>query len=564
MKEYLHRCRTYFLYVAIFSFFLNLLMLTLPLYMLQIFDRVVTSRSVETLIMLTIVALGALLILMLFDILRHRLLLGAGVTLDELAGPPVIIGLLQAGIRPGTNTFIGGLRDVATLRGFLTGSSIISLFDAPWTPIYIGVIFLFHPVLGVLAILGALVLLVLGYINEKITRDPLDQMSRATRQASHYIDTGLRNAEVINALGMLTSLTRRWQKLNAVVINAQVRVSNRGGLISAVTKFFRLAIQILSLCFGAWLVIEQHVSTGIMMASTLLLARALSPVESAIVTWKSMVDAREAYRTLNELLTDVKTTDTSLKLPVPEGKLEVDRVIFTIPGSDRPILRGVSFSLAPGELMGVIGPSAAGKSTLARLITGIWRPVSGFVRLDGANVSIWAREQLGPHIGYLPQDVELFSGTVAENIARLAEPDEPAVLAAAYRAHVHELILRLPKGYDTDIGPGGVSLSAGQRQRVALARSLYGNPRLVVLDEPNANLDTEGEDALVKALQRLREEGATVIIISHRPSLLMAVDKMLVLREGQVEAFGPRNEIMQRVTTRAQAADTPQLITRGR
>ncbi len=570
MKEYLQRCRTYFIYAGIFSLFVNMLMLTIPLYMLQVFDRVITSRSLETLLMLTIAAVSALLILMLLDMLRGRLLLGAGVALDELAGPSVITGLLQAGVRPGTNTFTGGLRDVATLRGFLTGSSVISLFDSPWAPIYIVIIFLFHPMLGWVALIGAVILFVLGYINEKVTHEPLDEMSKATRRASTYIDAGLRNAEVINALGMLPDLTRRWQQLNAKVIDPQVKASSRAAIINGTTKFIRLAIQIISLCVGAYLVIQQHVTTGIMMAGTLLLARALSPVESAIVTWKGLVDARQSYHSLNELLASIKSMDSSVELPTPQGKLDVERVIFSIPGSDRPVLRGVTFALEAGESLGLIGPSAAGKSTLARMIIGVWRPMSGIVRLDGADVSVWPREQVGPHIGYLPQDVELFTGTVAENIARLQEPDNTAVLIAAERAHVHDLILRLPKGYDTDIGPGGVALSGGQRQRIALARALYGNPRLVVLDEPNANLDTEGEEALVKTIQRLREEKVTVIIISHRPGLLATVDKLLVLREGQVEVFGPRNEVLQRVTQRppqtqtTPTTDAPHLISRGR
>lgn len=563
MKEYLIRCRIYFIYAGIFSIFVNLLMLTIPLYMLQVFDRVITSRSIETLAVLTIAAVGALLVLMLLDILRGRLLLGAGVALDELAGPHVIKGLLQAGVQPGTNTFVAGLREVALLRGFLTGGSIFSLFDAPWVPVYVAIIFLFHPWLGWVSVCGAVMLFILGYLNEKITRKPLDEMSQATRRASHYIDAGLRNAEVVNALGMLSNLTRRWRAINAGVIDAQARAGYWGGIINSSTKFIRLAIQIISLCIGAWLVIDQHVTTGVMMASTLLLARALAPVETAIVTWKGLVDARAAYAALNDLLGAVSMRDAGMDLPAPAGKLEIDRLIFGLPGNDRPILRGVSFTLAAGESLGLIGPSAAGKSSLARLITGVWRPVSGKVRLDGADVSTWPREQLGPHIGYVPQDVELFSGTIAENIARLGEPDAGAVLAAAQRAYVHDMILRLPKGYDTDIGPAGVALSAGQRQRVALARALFGNPRLVVLDEPNANLDTEGEEALVKTLQQLRENKVTVIIISHRPSLLSSVDKMLILREGQVEIFGPRAEVMQRVSARSASADTPHLVTRG-
>jgi len=564
MQQFLRSCRFYFLYSGLFSMFVNLLMLTMPLYLLQLFDRVITSRSVETLIMLTIAAIGALFIMMLLDILRRRLLLGAGVALDGQMGPPVITGLIQSGVRPGSNFFVAGLRDVATLRGYLTGSNIYALFDAPWVPIFIAVIFLFHPWLGWVAVCGALILFCLGYINEKVTRNPLDEMSRSTRHASHYIDAGLRNAEVINALGMLSDLTRRWQGLNARVIDAQVRAGQRGGAISAVTKFLRIVIQIISLFIAALLVIRQEVTVGVMMASTLILARALAPVESAIVSWKALVDARDAYRALTDLLAGVTATNADLELPAPSGKLEVGQVTFAIPGIDRPILRRVSFELVPGEALGLIGPIAAGKSTLARVICGVWRPISGTVRLDGADVSTWPRAHLGPHVGYLPQDVELFTGTVAENIARLAEPDTDAVLAAAFHTHVHELILRLPKGYDTDIGFGGVALSAGQRQRIALARAIYGNPRLVVLDEPNANLDTEGEDALVKTLQFLREENVTVIIISHRPSLLATVDKILVLREGAVDAYGARADIIQRVTPRAAMVDAQQLVTRGR
>ena len=560
MKEFLQRCRTYFLFAGIFSFFVNLLMLSLPLYILQIFDRVITSRSLETLMMLTIGTIGALVILMTLDMLRSRLLLGAGVALDELAGPKVITGLLKAGVKPGSNTFYAGLRDVAILRGFLTGNSIISLFDSPWAPFYIFIIFFFHFYLGIAALTGALLLFLMGYINDAITRQPLDEMNKASRRASAFIDSGLRNAEVINALGMLDDLTRRWRRLNAEVINNQVQGAKRSGTIGSITKFLRLSIQAISMCIGAYLVIQQHVSAGIMMASTLLLARALAPVESAIVTWKGLVDALQSYHALNDLLASVTPEDVAVALPVPKGKLEVDRVIFAMPGGERPILRGVSFKLDPGESLGLIGPSAAGKSTLARVITGIWRPVAGIVRLDGADVATWPRDQIGPHIGYLPQDVELFSGTVAENIARLKEPDTEEVLSASGRAHVHELILRLPKGYENEIGPGGVVLSAGQRQRIALARCLYGDPRLVILDEPNANLDTEGEEALVKTMQQLKQDGVTLIIISHRPGLLAAVDKLLVLREGIVDAFGPRNEIMQRITPRPVLADAPQVV----
>jgi PrtD family type I secretion system ABC transporter len=514
--------------------------------------------------MLTLVAVFVLLIMMLLDMLRARVLLGAGVALDSLLGPPVLAGLLGRAVQPGQNQYLAGLRDVAVLRSFLTGSNIIALFDSPWVPIYLVLIFLFHFWLGVVALVGAALLFILGWLNEKTTRGALDEMNRASRRAGHYIDASLRNAEIIHALGMLGDLTRRWQGMNDEVIAAQADASRRGSMVSSASRFVRISIQIAALCVGALLVINQHLTAGVMMAGTLILARALAPVETAIVTWKGLVDARASYRNLHDLLEKLPDSSEALPLPAPAGALKVERVVFGLSGADRAILKGISFNLDPGESLGLIGPSAAGKSTLARVITGIWRPVTGAVRLDGADIANWPRAQLGPHIGYVPQDVELFAGTVAQNIARLAEPEADAVLAAAAHAQVHEMILRLPKGYDAEIGVGGTVLSAGQRQRIALARALYGGPRLVVLDEPNANLDTEGEEALVRALQWLREQQITTIVISHRPSLLAGVDKLLILREGQIDAFGPRAEIMARVTPRvATALEPPHLIKGG-
>lgn len=566
MKEFLDRCRSYFYYVAFFSLFVNLLMLTLPIYMLQMFDKVIPSRSNETLLMLTLVAGFALMIMMLLEMLRARIMLGAGVAMDGLLGPPVLQGVLSNAARPGLNLSPAGLRDVAVLRGFLTGHGIFAMFDAPWVPFFIVLIFMFHPYLGWVAVVGALMLFGLGYINDKITREVFDEMSRGQKRAGGYIDSGVRNAEVVNALGMVGDLTQHWQKLNAEVLDAQAKVGRRSALISSTTRFLRMGIQITALAVGVMLVIDQHVTTGIMLASGLILGRALGPVEHAITTWKGLVDAMESYGNLKKLLEGEAPLEEGMDLPKPQGKLDVDRVIFSVPGNDRPILRGVSLSLAPGEALGLIGPSAAGKSTLARLITGIWRPTSGLIRLDGSDVSRWPRQQLGPHMGYLPQDVELFAGTVAQNIARLSEPDAEMVLAAAKRAQIHDMVLKLPHGYDTEIGMSGAVLSAGQRQRVALARALYGDPRLVVLDEPNANLDTDGEEALVRSMQNLRDDKVTVVIITHRPSLLGSVDKLLVLREGNVDGYGPRAEIMARIMPRAAAvsADGPQRITRGR
>jgi PrtD family type I secretion system ABC transporter len=452
------------------------------------------------------------------------------------------------------------------VRTFLTGHAVFALFDAPWVPIYLAVIFMFHETLGIIATVGAVLMFVLAWLNEKLTRSPLDDMQKETRRASRYIDSGLRNAEVAAALGMTPHIISRWKHLNDRVIDSQARADRLNTMLKGITRYIRLSLQILMLGVGAWLVIRQHLSPGVMMAGTLILSRALAPVESAIQTWKGFVEARGGYQRLNELLTPAKAeAESATSLPAHTGRLDVERVTFGIPGQDRLIIKGVNLSLAPGEALGLIGPSAAGKSTLARLVTGVWRPTSGTVRLDGADVSKWPREQLGPQIGYLPQDVELFLGTVGENIARLRlDADSDGIIDAAKRAHAHDMIVRLPKAYDTEVGEAGSELSAGQRQRVALARALFGRPRFIVLDEPNSNLDAEGEEALAQTLRDLKREGITVITISHRPSLLAHVDRLLVLREGQIEMLGPRAEIVARLNARLPGAEAPPVSLAGR
>jgi PrtD family type I secretion system ABC transporter len=405
----------------------------------------------------------------------------------------------------------------------------------------------FHWWLGAIATLGAVALVALAILNERLTRAPLQRMQEEARRAGACMDSGVRNAEAVHALGMLGDFQVRWQRFNSRVIDSQVDAGRAGSLCGGATRFVRLAIQVLMLAAGAILVIEQETTAAVMIAGTLILARALAPVESAILTWKGLVEAHAAWRRLQKSLPDATQVDTGLELPIPIGRVELERVVFALPGSDRALLRGLSFALAPGESLALVGPSASGKSTLARLIIGLWNATSGTVRLDGADVSRWPRSQLGRHIGYLPQDVQLFSGTVGENIARLKDARAEDVIAAATRAGVHEMVLRLPKGYDTEVGANGVALSGGQRQRIGLARALFGAPRLVVLDEPNANLDSEGEAALVEAMRELREAGATLIVVSHRPSLLADVDKLLVLKDGQIDLFGPRAEVMARL-----------------
>jgi len=554
VRELVLRFRPFFFYAGLFSLVINTLLLVPPLYMLQVFDRVISSRSEATLIMLTLAALGALSVMALLDVLRARLLAGAGVALDRSLGPRVLDGLLAQTARLSGAEYLNGLRDVNTLRSFLVGTGIFAVFDAPWLPLFLLLIFAFHPLLGVVAVLGAGLMGALAFFNERFTRRPLERVQGEARRASRFIDASVRNAEVVSALGMLPAVTRRWAGLNDGVLREQVVASGLGGTFSALTKFARQFIQMAMLGTGAYLVVDQHVTAGVMMAATIILGRALAPVEMLVAGWRNLVEAKTSWQRLDRLLNANPLQAPGTELPEPAGELVLERVVFGLRGVERPIIRGVALDLAPGESLGMIGPSASGKSTLARLMVGVWKPISGAVRLDGADVAVWPREHLGPYIGYLPQDVELFHGTVADNVARLGEPDAQAVIRAAQRAHVHELILRLPKGYDTEIGEAGTAISPGQRQRIGLARALYGSPRLVVLDEPNANLDSEGEEALVRAMRELKQAGVTVVVIAHRPSLLAGVDKLLVLREGAVEMFGPRAEIMARVTRGAQPA----------
>jgi len=548
LRELISRFRPFFVYAALFSMFINILVLAPAAYMMQIFDRVMTGRSEETLVMLTLVAVPALMVMAVMESLRARLLIACGAAMDRKLGPRVLEGVLAQTARLSGAEYVNGMRDVSTLRSFLSGNGIFAMFDAPWLPFFLVLIFLFHPLLGSVATCGAVVMVTLAILNERTTRKPLEKVQAESRVASRMIDASVRNADVVSALGMVRAVNQRWAEKNEAVLRLQTRATAAGRTLSGLSKFTRQVIQIAMVGTGAWLVVDLNVTPGVMLATTLVLGRALGPVEALVANWKNMVEARAAWLRLDKLLAGSPPVETGTELPAPRGEVSVERVVFGIRGADKPIIRGVSLRLPAGETLGIIGPSAAGKSTLARLLIGVWKPNSGVVRLDGADVAVWPRELLGPHIGYLPQDVELFSGTVAENIARLGEIDSEAVIRAAQRAHVHDLILRLPKGYDTEVGEGGATLSPGQRQRIGLARAVIGDPRLVLLDEPNANLDHDGEQALVQTMRELKAGGVTVLVITHRPSLLGSADKILVLRDGAVDMFGPRAEILQKVT----------------
>ena len=544
LRGFLYASRYIFVAVALFSLLLNLLMLVSPFYMLQIYDRVLTSRSKDTLYALTLLAAGLLALSATLDLVRARILTRLGTQLERHMMPDLFAALIED--RVSTRKAVGTqpIRDFETLRSFLNGPGLTAFFDAPWMPFFLTIIFLFHPWLGTVALCGALLLFVIALLSETTTRQNLREASLNSLQAHRFAESSLRNADVIWAMGMRRDLRRRWQQKHLGALAYTGAAADRLALFSAMVKFARPLVQMTVLGLGAYLVIEQQISAGVMIAASIIMGRALAPVEASITHWRSFVSARLAYGRVVQMLRAHERSQTKMALPAPIGAISVESATLVPPGASKPTLMNISFKLAPGELLGVIGPSAAGKSCLARMLMGIWPPKMGHVRLDGADIAEWDREQLGGYVGYLPQDVELFDGTVAENIARFQEISPDAVVQAAQIANAHELILRLPKGYETQIGEGGSILSGGQRQRVGLTRAIYQLPRLVVLDEPNANLDAEGEAALRLTLQQLKELSRTVIVISHKQGPLADADKLLVLECGKMLTFGPKDEVL--------------------
>ncbi len=537
--------RPFVLLAGAASLVLNLALLMPALYMVQVFDRVFASRSVETLVMLTAVALVALALGYCMDTVRARALAWAGGVLDRRLSPAALDAVLRQAAGAAARVDIDALRDIAQLRNFLSGAGIQALFDAPWLPIYLLVISLMHPLLGLTGALGACLLAGLAVLTERLTREPAERALRCSRATNRHAGALTRNAEAIIGMGMTSAAVAGWQARHDELLAAQTSLGAASSRLAAMARVTRQGLQVAMLGVGAWLVIDAHASAGIMVAATILLGRALQPVEHLISGWKMQVEARGAWRRLNER--PLLQATSTLALPAPTGRLEVERIIFATAPMQPALIKGVGFALEAGESLGLIGPSASGKTTLIRLILGIWKPQAGVVRLDGADIARWDRDALGACVGYLPQDVELFAGTVAENIARLGAVDGQRVVEAAELAHAHEMILRLPEGYDTQIGEAGAVLSGGQRQRIALARALYGNPRLVILDEPNANLDADGEAALTAALAALKARGTTVIMVGHRPAMMSRLDKLAVLKDGALEAFGPSDAVLARL-----------------
>lgn len=533
-----------FFTVGAFSAIVNLLMLAPSLYMLQVYDRVLGSRNEITLLMLTMLIVGAYLFMGGLELIRSFVLVRVGAKFDMQLNKRIYTAAFEQNLKQAGGNAGQALADLTNLRQFLTGSALFAFFDAPWFPIYLIVIFVFEPVLGMFALAGTVVLIILAIVNERVTKEPLAEANSMSIQANTLATNNLRNAEVIESMGMLPNLIGRWFKLHGKFLTLQADASQKAGLITAVTKFVQVSMQSLVLGLGALLVLENKITPGMMIAASILLGRTLQPVQQVIAVWKSVSGARSSYERLEALLEANPAREAGMALPAPQGTLLLDNVTAAPPGVKVPVVKGVSIAITPGDVLGVLGPSGSGKSTLARLLVGVWPTMMGKVRLDGADIYHWNKAELGPHVGYLPQDIELFAGSISENIARFGEVDADKVVQAAKRAGVHEMILQFPEGYDTKLGDGGAGLSGGQKQRIGLARAMYGDPALLVLDEPNSNLDDVGEAALLAAVTDLRQRGKTIVMITHRPNVVQVTTKLLLMRDGAVHMFGPTNQVL--------------------
>ena len=566
LPKILSRFRGAFFSVAVFTFFFNLLVLTLPLYMLSVFTRVLTSKSQETLILLTVAALAGLFLQALLDMVRTRVMVRIGMGLDAAVTPQVLEVVVRNASGTGSRETLP-LRDLGEVRGFLSGSSVFTLFDAPFAPLYVAVIYILHTDLGHVALIGALALFTIGVVNEVGSRKTLKAIIESSQKTQARVDEFVRNADAIESMGMMPAALARWRAATKEGISATSDASDRASAASSFAKFVRFSLQIGLFGVGAYLYTVGELHAGALIAASILMGRALAPVESAISTWKNLVGAKAAYQRLLAVLTSdryLKSLDR-MKLPKPSGRIELERVIVMVPRSERVILKGVSLALNAGQFLGIIGPSGAGKTTLAKVLVGLIPPRGGSgARLDGAELSAWHPDDLGQYVGYLPQDIQLFPGTVRENIARMSQDGDPDdVVKAAKLAGVHETILGLPQGYDSEVGDAGRFLSAGQRQHIGLARAFYGDPVLLVLDEPNSNLDSGSEEALGRALLEAKQRGTTIVVVSHRPSTLQASDQLLLLKDGMAELYGPSADVMARMRQNALPQEHRQQLPAG-
>ena len=558
--EALAQFKKVFYAIGWFSACINTLMLVPSIYMMQVYDRVLASRNHATLVMLTLIVVGLLVLMAFLEHVRSMVVIHMGSKIDAFLNERIYNAAFEQNLKKEGINAGQALNDLTTIRQFVTGTSVFAFFEIPWFPIYLALIYYFSVWLGLFATAGVAVLFLLAWLNEFVSHAPLSEANNLAVQSSQITTNNLRNAEVIHAMGMLPNLRNRWYQIHQKFLQKQAQASQNAALVTSITKAVRIAIQSLILGLAAFLVISGGVSAGMMIAASVLIGRATAPVEQVIGIWKQWRGVTSAYDRLNKLLDNNPARPVGMSLPPPQGALEVEAVRATPPGSQFWVLKGVSFSLQVGDILGVIGPSGSGKSTLARLLVGVWPASAGMVRLDGADVYQWNKDELGPSIGYLPQDIELFSGTIAENIARFGEIDSQKIVKAAQLAGVHELILKMPNGYDTKIGDAGQGLSGGQKQRIGLARALYGDPSFIVLDEPNSNLDDIGERALGQAILELRQQKKTVVVISHRHPIVKVTNKLLVMNDGTVGAFGPTDQVVAEIT-RLQKSQQEQKLT---
>lgn len=538
--------KNYILPTAFFSFIINMFMLAPSLFMFQMFDRVIGTRSKEALWLLSLLLLVALVVMAIIEVVRSRILVNANNAMDLMLAPYLLKKMVEGATSPEGNPNTYALKDLQTVRTFLTGQGIIQLLDAPWLPIYMVLLYFMHPMMLVVLVIGTVLMVSLSIATELLTKKPLAESNSANRLATRFVDSAMLNAEVVNAMGMQANLTRRWASLNDRVIILQTKASKWSGRLSGMTKFVRQIVQSMSMAVGTYVMLGDATFTmGMIMAGGIIFGKALGPLEYVISGWRSILEARAAYARLDIFIKGANEAQPYLlELPPPTGQIAMEHVTFGIRATGKILIRDVSFSLVAGDSLGIVGPSASGKSTLARLLVGAWKPQQGVIRIDGADLASWPSDRLGQHIGYLPQDIELFAGSIADNIARLDEPDSEMVIEAARIAGLHEMILQMQNGYDTQIGEGGTVLSGGQRQRIGFARAIYGNPKILILDEPNASLDTAGETALVNAMAHLKRAGTTTIFITHNPHFINNVSKLLVMQNGALAAFGPKEWVM--------------------
>jgi PrtD family type I secretion system ABC transporter len=534
-----------FMFAALFSFASNILYLALPIYTSQIYSRVMMSHSGSTLIVLTVGATIVFLVSGILDHFRTQVLINFSIAFDRRLASSTFAALFDLVVRRMGGSHAQALRDLDMVRTMIAGNGTAVIFDVPWIPIFMGILFVIDPWIGALTFLGGLILLILAFLQDRATHKALEEQSQASIKSYSFTDAALRNAEIVRALGMLPTLGSAWAHFRQVALQMGVVANERGSFYGAAIRFIRMFIQIAIIGLGAWLIIKGNIAAGLLFANMILSARALAPIDRIMGSWKALTEGVQAYKRLQDVLGKYEPPVPATQLPTPTGRITFEGVSFAPAGAPSLVIANMNLLIQPGEMIGVVGPSGAGKSTMLRLLCGIWKPTSGTVRLDGADVYSWERADFGTHVAYQPQDTELFAGTIRNNICRFAtDANDADIVKAAQAAGAHDLVLRLSKGYETELGEAGTTLSAGQRQRVGLARTLYGNPKVIILDEPNANLDAEGEAALLKALEGAKAQGATIVMVSHKPSMFATADKMLVLRNGMITQYGPRDEVL--------------------